>query len=166
MNGLAIYPGTFDPITNGHLDILQRAASLFSNIIIAVGENPEKQPFFSHKERFELVARVVTVLENPRISVDHFTGLLAQYAEEKGAEAIIRGLRAVSDFEHEFQMALANRKLFPNAETVFLMPSEPFVYLSSSMVKVIARNRGDISSFVPKEIINTMYKKLEVKNEC
>ncbi len=161
MDKCAVYPGTFDPITNGHLDIVKRAARLFSNIIIAVGENPEKTPLFSHDERFELVKEAVAALELPNITVGQFTGLLAQYAQDIGATAIIRGLRAVSDFEHEFQMALANRKLFPDAETVFLMPSEPFVYLNSSMVKVIAQNGGDIAPFVSPCVEKTLLKKLE-----
>ena len=160
MNKCAVYPGTFDPITNGHLDIVVRAAKLFSTIIVAVGENPEKTPLFTHNERFELVKRAISELKLPNVSVGQFTGLLAQYAQDIGATAIIRGLRAVSDFEHEFQMALANRKLFPDAETVFLMPCEQFVYLNSSMVKVIARNNGDISPFVPACVERALFEKL------
>ncbi len=160
MDKCAVYPGTFDPITNGHLDIVERAAKLFSKIIVAVGENPEKTPLFSHNERFELVKEAVSALELPNITVGQFTGLLAQYAQDTDATAIIRGLRAVSDFEHEFQMALANRKLFPDAETVFLMPSEPFVYLNSSMVKVIARNDGNISQFVPPCVEKALLEKI------
>jgi len=159
MKKLAVYPGTFDPITNGHIDIIVRATKLFSDIIVAVGENPQKKPLFSHSERMELVKQVVDTLNLPNVRVGHFKGLLAQYADEIRATAIIRGLRAVSDFEYEFQMALANRKIYPDAETVFLMPSEPFVYLSSSMVKVIAQNNGDVSPFVPKIVENALHKK-------
>lgn len=159
MKKLAVYPGTFDPITNGHIDIIVRAAKLFTNIIVAVGENPQKEPLFSHCERMELVKQIVETLKLPNVEVGHFKGLLAQYADEIRATAIIRGLRAVSDFEYEFQMALANRKIYPDAETVFLMPSEPFVYLSSSMVKVIAQNNGDVSFFVPKIVETALYKK-------
>lgn len=160
MSKRAVYPGTFDPITNGHLDIIKRAAKLFSQIVIAVGENPQKTPLFSHRERVQLVEQSVSMLELSNVSVGHFTGLLAKYAQDIGAVAIIRGLRAVSDFEHEFQMALANRKLFPLAETVFLMPSEPFVYLSSSMAKVIAQNGGDVSQFVPPVVQKALELKL------
>jgi len=155
----AIYPGTFDPITYGHLDIVVRAAQIFGNVIVAVGENPQKTTIFNHEERLELVREAVSELDLANVSVAHFTGLLAKFAEEAGAVAIIRGLRAVSDFEHEFQMALANRRLFPDAETVFFMPSEPFVYLSSSMVKTIAANYGDVSQFVPKMVEKALLKK-------
>lgn len=159
MSKCVVYPGSFDPITYGHIDIVKRAASLFPNVIVAIGENPEKTPFFSHEERVALVEEVLLKLELPNVSVGHFTGLLAQYAQDIGAVAIIRGLRALSDFEHEFQMALANRKLFPEAETVFLMPSEQFVYLNSSMVKTIARNSGDVSCFVPRTVEIALVKK-------
>jgi len=155
----AIYPGTFDPITYGHLDIVVRAAKIFDNVMVAVGENPQKTTLYNHAERLELVREAVAELDLANVSVAYFTGLLAKFAEETGAVAIIRGLRAVSDFEHEFQMALANRRLFPDAETVFFMPSEPFVYLSSSMVKTIAANYGDVSQFVPKVVEKALLKK-------
>ena len=159
MEKLTIYPGTFDPITNGHIDIAIRASKLFSRVIVSVGENPQKQTLFSHEERLELMEKVINSLGLPNLETGHFEGLLARYAHELKATAIIRGLRALSDFEHEFQMALANRKLFPEAETVFLMPSEPFVYLSSSMVKTIAQNNGDISQFVPPVVKQALLKK-------
>ncbi len=164
MGRLAIYPGTFDPITNGHLDIIRRAAALFDEVIVAVGENPEKRPLFSHDERLALAREAVGRLGLPNVSVDYFTGLLAEYAQRKGAIAIVRGLRAVSDFEHEFQMALANRRLFPKAETVFLMPSLAFVYLSSSMVKTIARNGNDVSPFVPPCVEKALREKFAQAN--
>jgi len=161
---IAVYPGTFDPITNGHIDIIIRAAKLFDRIIVAVGENPQKSPTFTHTERVDMVKKVVDSLGLPNVEVDHFCGLLAEYASRKGVTAIIRGLRAVSDFEYEFQMALANRKLFPRAETVFLMPSQSFVYLSSSIVKIIAQNGGDVSQFVPKEVEEMLMKKFGGKS--
>ena len=161
---IAVYPGTFDPITNGHIDIIIRAAKLFDRIIVAVGENPQKSPTFIHTERVDMVKKVVDSLGLPNVEVDHFCGLLAEYASRKGVTAIIRGLRAVSDFEYEFQMALANRKLFPRAETVFLMPSQSFVYLSSSIVKIIAQNGGDVSQFVPKEVEEMLMKKFGGKS--
>jgi len=159
MKKLAVYPGTFDPITNGHIDIIVRASKLFDRIIVSVGENPQKKPLFTHSERMGLVENVVETLALDNVDVGYFSGLLARYADEIGATAIIRGLRAVSDFEYEFQMALANRKIYPDAETVFLMPSEPFVYLSSSMVKIIAQNNGDVSIFVPKPVEIAFHKK-------
>ena len=159
MGKLAIYPGTFDPITNGHIDIVIRGSKIFDEIIIAVGENPHKKTLFSHNERVELVKEVVDQLGFPNITADHFSGLLADYMRRKKAIAVIRGLRALSDFEYEFQMALANRKIYPQFETVFLMPSEQFIYLSSSMVKEIAQNGGDISQFVPPVVEEALYKK-------
>ncbi len=159
MDRLAIYPGTFDPITNGHIDIVIRGAKIFDQIIIAVGENPHKSTLFSHDERVVLVRRVVEELGIPNITADHFTGLLVDYVRKMGAVAVIRGLRAVSDFEYELQLALANRKLFPQFESVFLMPAEQFIYLSSSMVKEIARNGGDISQFVPPVVEQALYEK-------
>ncbi len=159
MGKLAIYPGTFDPITNGHIDIVIRGSKIFDEIIIAVGENPHKKTLFSHNERVELVKEVVDQLGFSNITADHFSGLLADYMRRKKAIAVIRGLRALSDFEYEFQLALANRKIYPQFETVFLMPSEQFIYLSSSMVKEIAQNGGDISQFVPPVVEEALYKK-------
>ncbi len=159
MSKKAIYPGTFDPITNGHLDIISRASLLFSEVIVAIGENPEKMPLFSHRERIRLAKLAIGELGLQNVSVDSFSGLLVHYFEKIGANAIIRGLRAVSDFELEFQMALANRQLLPNAETIFLVPSEQFIYLSSSIVRTIAKNNGDISQFVPKVVEIALKKK-------
>lgn len=160
---IAIYPGTFDPITNGHADIVKRAIGLFDKVIIAVGENPHKKTLFSQFERAELVKKVLSAegLLSKDVTVDCFEGLLAKYARKVGACAIIRGLRAVSDFEYEFQMALANRKLLTGAETVFLMPSEPYVYLNSTMVKDIAFLGGDISQFVHKIVEKKLIEKVK-----
>lgn len=153
----AIYPGTFDPITNGHLDLVKRALLLFDQLIIAVADNPEKNPLFSLKERFEMVKTTVNNLE--RVKVITFSGLTAELSKAEGAVAILRGLRAVSDFEFEFQIALMNRCIAPTAETVFLMPSEKYTYLSSTVIKDVARHNGDVSAFVP-EIVQ---KKLRAK---
>ncbi len=160
MKKLAIYPGTFDPITNGHVDIVLRAAKLFDKIIVSIGENPQKKPLFSHAERFELVREVIDSLGLPNVETDSFRGLLVNYAKKIDSTIIIRGLRAISDFEHEFQIALANRKLYAEIETVFLMPKESYVYLSSSMVKTIALNDGDISLFVPCAVKSAFKKKI------
>ena len=143
----AIYPGSFDPVTNGHLDVIERARKLFDEVIVAVAHNDEKQPLFSLDERLDLLRQTVGEIDNVRIA--EFKGLLVEFAREEKARAVIRGLRAVSDFEFEFQMALMNRKLDAAAETIFLMPKEEYTYLSSRIVKEIARLGGDVSSFVP-----------------
>ena len=143
----AIYPGSFDPVTNGHLDVVERARKLFDEVIVAVAYNDEKQPLFSLRERLDLLQRTVGKIDNVRIA--QFKGLLVEFAKAEKAGAVIRGLRAVSDFEFEFQMALMNRKLDAAVETIFLMPKEEYTYLSSRIVKEIARLGGDVSSFVP-----------------
>jgi pantetheine-phosphate adenylyltransferase len=145
---IAIYPGSFDPITNGHLDLIQRALQLFDRLVIAIADNPDKKPLFSADERLEMVKSTVKDLK--RVKVVLFTGLLADLAKELEASAFIRGVRAVSDFEFEFQLALMNRKLAPKTETVFLIPSEKYTYLSSNLIKDIARFNGKINRFVPK----------------
>jgi pantetheine-phosphate adenylyltransferase len=145
---VAIYPGSFDPITNGHLDLINRALQLFDGLVIAIADNPDKEPLFSAQERLEMVKTAVKGLK--RVKVVIFTGLLANLAKELKASAFIRGVRAVSDFEFEFQLALMNRKLAPKTETVFLIPSEKYTYLSSNLIKDVARFNGDISCFVPK----------------
>ncbi len=156
---LAIYPGTFDPVTYGHLDIIERASNLFDRVVVALGINAQKQPLFSDTERAELLSLAIRERELTNVQVRTFSGLLAQFAHDIGAIAIIRGMRALSDFDYEFQLALTNRKLFPGAETVFLMPKETYVYLSSSMVKVIAQNAGDVSYFVPPCVEKELKKK-------
>jgi pantetheine-phosphate adenylyltransferase len=156
----AIYPGSFDPVTNGHLDVVERARKLFDEVIVAVAHNDEKQPLFSHTERLDLLAQTVGKIDKVRIA--QFEGLLVEFALKEKASAVIRGLRAVSDFEFEFQMALMNRKLEGAVETIFLMPKEEFTYLSSRLVKEIARLGGDVSKFVPG-IVATALKKKFVK---
>lgn len=147
---IAIYPGSFDPVTSGHVDIIRRAAGLCDKLIVAVMHNQAKKPAFSPEERCEMLQRVVG--DVPGVEVQMFSGLLADYAAQEHAETIIKGLRAVSDFEYEFQMALANRKLNPGVDTVFLMTSAEYMYLSSSIVKDIAAHGGDITGFVPDSI--------------
>jgi len=144
----AIYPGSFDPITNGHLDVLSRAARLFDEVIMAVAINQSKQVLFSVEERVELLKASCQHLPNVRVA--SFNGLLVDFARQSEAKAVIRGLRAVSDFEFEFQMALMNRSLEPGLEALFLMPSEEYSYISSRMVKEVARLGGEVSRFVPK----------------
>jgi pantetheine-phosphate adenylyltransferase len=143
----AIYPGSFDPVTNGHLDVIGRALKLFDEVVVAVAHNDEKQPLFSLEERLNLLHETAGKIDNVRIA--EFNGLLVEFARAKAAGAVIRGLRAISDFEFEFQMALMNRKLDAAVETIFLMPKEEYTYLSSRIVKEIARLGGDVSSFVP-----------------
>ena len=146
----AIYPGSFDPITNGHLDVIQRAARLFDRVVVAVAINESKTPLFSREQRTELARGSIAHLKN--VEVDYFTGLLVQYTQAKGGTAIVRGLRAVSDFEFEFQLALMNRKLDEGIETIFMMPKETYTFISSRMIKEVARLGGDISSFVPAHV--------------
>ena len=153
----AVYPGTFDPVTNGHLDLVTRASQIFDKIIIAVSNNPHKNPLFSMEERKDLIEQIVKGRKN--IEVDLFDGLLVEYAKSKGACAIIRGLRAVSDFEYEFQMALMNRKLMPDLETVYLMPSEEYTYINSTIAKEIAKFGGEVSCFVPEVVKKALQKK-------
>lgn len=148
---IAVYPGSFDPLTNGHLDIIERASSLFSKIYVAVMENPSKaQSLFSLEERLDFLKSALK--NNSKLVVDHFDGLLVDYARKKKAHAIIRGLRAVSDFDYEFQMALTNRKLDKKIETVFFMTSDKYSYLSSKLVKEIAGFGGQVKDLVPKEV--------------
>jgi pantetheine-phosphate adenylyltransferase len=155
----AIYPGSFDPVTNGHVDIVERARKLFDEVIVAVAANDEKQPLFSLRERLDLLRRTVGRIDNVRIA--QFKGLLVEFANAEKAGAVIRGLRAVSDFEFEFQMALMNRKLNAVVETIFLMPKEEYTYLSSRIVKEIARLGGDVSSFVPAFVVTALNRKFD-----
>lgn len=147
MDIIAIYPGTFDPITNGHLDLIHRASKLYSRVIVAVAESSSKQPLFSLLERVELIEQVVADFAN--VNVIGFNNLLVDCARTNHASVIIRGLRAVSDFEYEFQLAGMNRRLNPDIETVFLTPAEQYEFISSSMIREIAKLNGDVSSFVP-----------------
>ena len=155
----AIYPGSFDPVTNGHLDVVERARKLFDEVIVAVAHNDEKEPLFSLQERLALLEQTVGKIDNIRIA--QFDGLLIEFALEQNAAAVIRGLRAVSDFEFEFQMALMNRKLRDSVETIFLMPKEEYTYLSSRLVKEIARLGGDVSKFVPSVVATALGKKFK-----
>ena len=157
---IGIYPGSFDPITNGHLDIISRAKTLFDHVIIAVIQNPSKQAVFDIQERLNLIRALVG--EDASIQVEGFAGLLVDYAKQKGVYTIIRGLRAVSDFEFEFQMALTNRQLCATLDTVFLMTEAKNSYLSSSLVKQVARLGGDVSSFVPEPIAKALMEKFSV----
>ncbi len=144
---IAIYPGSFDPITNGHLDIIQRCSHLFDQVIVAVAQNPDKRPLFSVGERLEILGEVLAEFKN--VECDAFSGLTVEYAKHKGATVIVRGLRAISDFENEFMMALMNRKIAPQLETVFLMTSTEYTFLSSSAVKELARFGGCVTGLVP-----------------
>ena len=153
----AIYPGSFDPITNGHLDVIERASRLFDEVIVAVAHNVEKQPLFTLEERLEILRNIIGQRANVRIG--QFDGLLVDFAMAEEATAVIRGLRAVSDFEFEFQMALMNRKLQGSVETIFLMPKEEYTYLSSRLVKEIARLGGDVSKFVPADVARALQQK-------
>ena len=154
----AICPGSFDPITLGHLDIIQRASVMFDRVIVAVLINPGKNPSFSAEERLNMIRRVVADI--PNVEAECFDGLLADYARLRNAQTIVKGLRAVTDFEYEFQMALINRKLNPQTDTVFLTTSSQHMYLSSSMVKSIACFGGDISDFVPECICDEICERL------
>lgn len=155
----AIYPGSFDPVTNGHLDVVERARKLFDEVIVAVAHNDEKQPLFSLDERLDFLKQTLGKLDNVRIA--HFNGLLVDFARAQEASAVIRGLRAISDFEFEFQMALMNRKLEAAVETIFLMPKEEYTYLSSRIVKEIARLGGDVSKFVAAPVAKALAAKLK-----
>lgn len=146
MHNIAIYPGTFDPITNGHTDLIDRASRIFDKVIVAVAENSDKVPLFNLQERVSLTAKVLAKMDN--VEVHGFNSLLADYAKNMGANIILRGLRAVSDFEFEFQLAGMNRKIAPTLETLFLTPAEQYAYISSTLVKEIARLGGDVSDFV------------------
>lgn len=157
---LAIYPGTFDPITNGHLDLVRRGIRFFDEIIIAVAPNPKKQPLFSLDERLRLIRESIKEIENVR--VEAFNGLLVDYAASKGAIAIIRGLRAVSDFEYELQIALMNRRLNSYIETVFMMPSEEYSFLTSSLVKEVSSFGGSVKGLVPEVVERALQEKFKI----
>ncbi len=156
---VAICPGSFDPVTLGHLDIISRASGLFDKVIVAVLCNMDKNPSFTVAERIEFLREVTA--QYPNVEIDSFSGLLVDYAREKGAVAVVKGLRAVSDFEYEFQMSMINKKLYPEVETVYLNTSQDYMYLSSSVVKQIASFGGDISMFVPATIHDKIVDRLK-----
>lgn len=155
---LAIYPGSFDPITNGHLDLIERGSQLFDHLVAAVLTNLEKQPLFTVEERVDMLRKVTAKISN--VSVDTFSGLLVEYATRKNARVILRGIRAFSDYEYELQMALMNRKLEPNIETVFLMPAESNTYVSSRLVREIFRHGGSVKGLVPPIVEECLYQKV------
>lgn len=161
MKTKAIYPGTFDPVTNGHLDLIERAADLFSEVVVAVASNPNKKPLFSLEERVELVSAITASLSN--VTVVGFTGLLADFADEQNARILIRGLRAVSDFEYEFQLANMNRRLNPKLESVFLTPAEENAFISSTLVKEVALHRGKVNGFCDPIVESALMEKLHSK---
>jgi pantetheine-phosphate adenylyltransferase len=154
----AIYPGSFDPMTNGHLDLIERAVKLFDEVVVAVLINPSKTPLFTIDERVEMIRRVVGPLP---VQVDQFGGLLVEYARTVGASVIIRGIRAISDYEYEFQMALMNRRLDSDIETIFMMPAEPYTYVSSRLVKEVFALGGSITGLVPPIVEQRMREKLQ-----
>jgi pantetheine-phosphate adenylyltransferase len=158
----AIYPGSFDPVTNGHLDIIERGCKLFDEVIIGILVNPEKQPFFTVEERQEMLTEVVKSISQGRcdVRVDSFSGLLVNYAVAQEANVIVRGIRAISDYEYELQMALMNRRLAPGVETVFMMPAETYSYVSSRLVKEVFQLGGTVTGLVPPLIEQRMKEKL------
>lgn len=151
---VAIYPGSFDPVTNGHLDLIARGAKIFDRLIVAVLRNTEKEPLFAVDERIEMLREACARWSN--VEADVFEGLLVDYARKKNAQVVLRGIRAISDYEYELQMALMNRKLEPNLETVFMMPAETYSYLSSRLVKEVFRLGGDISNLVPPTVLDRL----------
>lgn len=157
MKRIAVYPGTFDPVTNGHLDLVQRSLTIFDEVIVAIAVNPKKAPLFSVEERIDLFKAVTARYKN--VVIEGFDGLLVDYVKERKAVAIIRGLRAVSDFEYEMQMALMNRRLDNTIETVFLMPNEAYSFITSTIVREAASYGGDVSSLVPKVVVEKLKKK-------
>ncbi len=159
MKNCAVYPGTFDPITNGHIDIIQRATSLFSEVIVAVANNSAKNPYFSLPTRIKFIEHVIK--DMPNVTVIGFSGLLIDFAKQQNASIILRGLRAVNDFEYEFQLAGMNRKLSPQIETVFLTPSEHLMFISSSLVREIAKFSGDVGQFVPDVVAEALINRRE-----
>jgi len=154
-----LYPGSFDPVTNGHLDVINRAAKLFNEVIVGIAINESKVPFLSTDKRIELLKKVTKDIKN--VKIISFSGLLINAVKEFQASAVIRGLRAVSDFEFEFQMALMNRELSEDCETIFMMPSAKYSFVSSRLIKEIANNQGNISPFVPSIVIDALKEKLE-----
>ncbi len=164
MKRIALYAGSFDPITNGHLDILERASHLFDKVIITVAVNKDKKTVFTGDERVELIKKCIAGKEwSKNIEVNFFTGLLVEHAKKMNAVTLVRGVRQISDFEYEFRMALANKRLEPNIDTVFLMPDEEFTFISASIVREVAYWGGDLSSFVPKIVAEALQEKMNTK---
>lgn len=159
---ICIYPGTFDPITYGHIDVVRRAARIFDKVIVSIAPNKDKMPLFTAEERLQLIDENLT--DMPTVSVMIFESLMIDFARQQKAAAVVRGLRAVSDFEFEFQMALMNRNLNPDIETIFLMPHESYSFTSSTMVKQVCKFGGDVSKFVPKNVAIALRRKLEVNS--
>ena len=157
----AIYPGSFDPVTKGHLDIIRRAARMFDSLTVSILNNSEKSPLFSVDERVNMLRKACADIKN--VSIDSFSGLTADYAKKTGTDVIIRGLRAITDFEYELQMAQTNRKILPTVDTVFLTTSLEYAYLSSSIVREVASYGGDISEFVTPEVAELVYRKFQEK---
>jgi pantetheine-phosphate adenylyltransferase len=162
MNAKVVYPGTFDPMTRGHEDIVRRAAGLFPEVIVAVAQNPGKKPFFDLTERVEMATELLA--DCPNVKVMGFSGLLMQFVREQGACVVLRGLRAASDFEYEFQLAGMNRNLFPEVETIFLTPSVEYLFISASLVREIAVLGGDVSKFVSPLIQQQLQRKIRLSN--
>ncbi len=155
---VAIYPGSFDPVTNGHLDLIARGARIFDRLVVAVLQNLDKAPLFSARERAEMLREVTR--DWPNVEVDLFDGLLVDYVRRRNAQVILRGIRAISDYEYEFQMALMNRRLEPNVETVFMMPAEQYIYLSSRLVREVAQLGGPIEGLVPPLVVERLKSKV------
>jgi pantetheine-phosphate adenylyltransferase len=157
----AVYPGSFDPVTNGHIDLIQRSAALFDKVIVAILRNAEKAPLFTVEERTIMLEEAIRDLKN--VSVTSFAGLLVDFVEQVGASVIVRGIRAVSDYEYELQMALMNRRLSNKVETVFMLPAESYSFLSSKLVKEIAQHGGSIQGFVPADVEKRLYGKFRTR---
>ena len=161
MDTRAVYPGSFDPVTNGHIDLIQRSAALFDSVLVAILSNTEKTPFFTVEERMEMLQNAIRGIKN--VSVTSFEGLLVDFVERIGASVIIRGIRAISDYEYELQMALMNRRLSSKVETVFMLPAESYSFLSSRLVKEIAQLGGSIRGLVPEDVERRLGRKLRIR---
>ena len=159
MPRLAIYPGSFDPLTHGHLSLIQRGLKIFDGLVVAVANNPDKNPLFTFEERMELIRAAVG--DDPRVEVDSFDGLLVDYAKKRGVHTVLRGLRAVSDFEYEFQLANMNRKLDPEFDSVFVMTGEDYFYVSARLVREVARFGGAVSALVPPNVLAALRRKFK-----
>jgi pantetheine-phosphate adenylyltransferase len=159
MTRTVVYPGTFDPVTFGHIDVIRRVSSIYDRVLIAVAKSEEKSPLFPVDERVEMIKEVIQDLEN--VEVEGFEGLAVDYARARSSRVVVRGLRMISDFEYEFQMALTNRKLDPDIETVFMMPNEDFSYLSSRLIKEVSRLGADVSAFVPGNVVTRLKKAMK-----